>query len=170
MKPHYLLAVVLLAQWAAAQNAPVRLDQDPVFVSVLARQIAYPLKAAPGAYARIYAGFSVDAKGRVGKVTILNPVKIGYGFEEEVTLGLKRLPVMNPRYQGDYVLPVLFAYVNYADYAKETVPDGTVPDWYFANRIRLSEIRRENSEPFRERSMRYMRHRDLHQREITPHQ
>lgn len=161
---------MLLARWAAAQNAPVRVDQDPVFVSVLARQIVYPLKAAPGAYARIYAGFSIDAKGRVGKVTILNPVKIGYGFEEEVTLGLKRLPVMNPRYEGDYVLPVRFVYVNYADHAKETIPDGTVPDWYFANRILLSELRRENNEPLRERSTRYMRHRDLHQPGITPHQ
>lgn len=168
MKRCCLLAMMLLARWATAQNAPVRVDQDPIFVSVLARQIAYPLKAAPGAYARIYAGFSINAKGRVGKVTILNPVKIGYGFEEEVTLGLNRLPVMNPRYEGDYVLPVLFAYINYADHAKETIPDATMPPWYFANRILLSEIRRENKEPLRERSTKYMRLRDLRQRGLTP--
>lgn len=166
MRYRGFLFLILLAQIATAQHTPARIDQDPVFVSVLTRQIAYPLKAASGAYARIYAGFSIDQKGHVQNVTILNPAKIGYGFEEEVTQGLKRLPLLNPRYEGDYVLPVLFVYVNYERQANETIPDGTVPTWYFTNRTLLTEIRRQNNKPFRERSTKYMRHRDLHSRGI----
>lgn len=160
---HLCFFLLLLTYGSVAQDTTRRVDRDPVFMAVLARQLGYPLNA-EGAYARIYAGFSIDEKGRVRNIAILNPVKIGYGFEEEVVSSLKRLPSLNPRYVGDYVLPVSFVYVNYEKNASETIPEGTLPAWYFANRTVLPGIRRENGKPFRNRATKYMWLRNLNSR------
>ncbi|HEX9957818.1 MAG TPA: hypothetical protein VGA96_11185, partial [Fibrella sp.] len=72
---------------------------------------------------------------------ILNPAKIGYGFEQEVTKKLKKLPPLNPKYEGNYALPIAFALPDYDNGAKVTSPVNNLPDVYLKNRTLLNEIK-----------------------------
>lgn len=140
MKALLLFALLLLMQPARAQPGDARLADDPVFTAALLRRISYPVGAErSGIFARIYAGFRISAKGHVQDVYIMNPTAVGYGFEDEVIKKIKRLPPVQPRYAGEYVLPVVFAYLQHRDKVSVTVPAGRLPDAYFANRTLLRE-------------------------------
>ena len=109
------------------------LRKDPVFESVLVQNIAFPSKAFyKGAYGNIYAGFRIDQKGHIQDIVILNIINSKAGFENEVKRGLKKMPSLNPSYEGQYVLPIIFGfsvdgkdlvagYNSSEDYAKDRV-------------------------------------------------
>ncbi|WP_157618557.1 energy transducer TonB [Spirosoma spitsbergense] len=127
---------------SSAQVGSPELGKDPVFVAVLSRRIMYPADAErSGVYAKIYAGFRIDKRGHIQDINILNPTKIGYGFERAVTNKLKSLPPLNPNYEGNYALPVTFALVDYTDRANVISPSGHLSNTYFKDRLLLSELK-----------------------------
>ena len=141
MKLIEIFCLFLLSQATTAQARNARLDEDPVFIAVLSKRIQYPFNAErSGVYAKVYAGFHIDQKGRVQEVSILNPTKIGYGFEEEVSRKIKILPALNPKYEGDYALPIAFALPDYANSAKIVAPTGKLSEPYIKDRILLREL------------------------------
>lgn len=125
----------------AAQVVYPALDKDPVFHEVLARQIQYPrysMRNFP-LYGRVYAGFRIDAKGRIGNVTILSPGNTQSGFDNEVIQALKHMPSLNPRYAGNYVLPVAFCYLNRSQSPNTYCPLNHLDDRYLTERLLLQE-------------------------------
>ncbi|RYF77927.1 MAG: hypothetical protein EOO39_02755 [Cytophagaceae bacterium] len=142
MKLVLLFSLLLAGVVANAQTATPALSEDPVFRIMLPRRIVYPAVAEhAGVYAKVYAGFRIDRKGHVQDVSMLNPTKIGYGFEHEVMKKLKKLPPLNPNYEGSYALPVTFALPDYGNGAKVTSTANNLPDMYLRNRILLTEIK-----------------------------
>lgn len=104
------------------------LSNDPVFNQVLMRRVIYPARAIRSAtYGRIYAGFDIDSKGRIQNVLILCPQTTGVGFEYEVSAALKRMPPLNPRYAGRYVLPASFVLTNWGKARNRTRPPVLCP-------------------------------------------
>ena len=105
------------------------LDKDPVFRKVLSRRLSYPLLNAQKGYTKlVYAQFEIDEKGHTNNVTIFNPA-LGKGyyyvdFDKAVEKVLNRLPPLQPRYMGKYMLPVSFALNNY-ETGKLVIPDNT---------------------------------------------
>ncbi len=137
-----LLCLLLLVHTAVAQTASPKLGEDPVFTGVLARRIVYPASAEQaGIYAKIYAGFRIDERGLLQDVKILNPTKVGYGFEQEVTRKLNVLPPLNPKYEGAYALPVIFAIKDYTSGGKLISPSGDLSAHYLNDRVLLSAIK-----------------------------
>lgn len=135
------LFCLLLSAYAATAQGVAKLDNDPVFSTVLSRRITYPANAQQaGIYATIYAGFRVDQHGHLQNISILNPVIIGYGFEEEVIKKLKLIPPLQSKYENDYVLPVTFALVDYTNRGAIMSPPDKLSDVYFKGRILLKEI------------------------------
>jgi hypothetical protein len=138
-----VLSLLLLVHLATAQVINTKLDEDPVFRAVLSRRISYPVYAEQvGIYAKVYAGFRIDQRGHIQDVSILNPVKIGYGLEEEVMKRVKLLPPLNPKYEGSYALPVTFAFVDHTTNGVEAIsPPGKLDHQYVQNRVLLTEIK-----------------------------
>ncbi len=136
-----LLCLLLLVHTATAQVASGTLGEDPVFNSVLSRRIVYPAKAEQlGVYAKIYVGFNINPKGHIQDILILNPVKVGYGLEEEVIKKLKRLPPLNPKHAGNYALPVIFALTDYTDKGVIVGPSGNLSNTYLRGRLLLNSL------------------------------
>lgn len=112
---------VMISFWGFAQ--PIQpdtnlLDKDPVFRKVLKRRLSYPIMNAlnGGRTKLVYAQFNIDEKGHVQDVKVVHPSYAPHGirnpdanFDEIVEKTLNRLPPLNPRYLGRYVLPVIFA-------------------------------------------------------------
>lgn len=137
-----LCCLLLIGQLATAQGQSPSLSRDPVFSTVLQHRIHYPVSAErSGIYARIYAGFQVDQKGHIQQISILNPTKIGYGFEEEVLRKLTLLPPLHPKYEGAYALPVTFAIIDHTDRGKAVSPSGQLSGLFLSNRVVLNEIK-----------------------------
>ncbi|SOD93572.1 energy transducer TonB [Spirosoma fluviale] len=133
--------LVFMGQLAIAQVPNHSLSEDPVFSTVLRRRIQYPINAErEGVYAKIYAGFHIDKKGHIQQVSILNPSKVGYGFEEEVLKKLKLLPPLQPKYEGNYALPITFAFIDHTNHAKPVSPSGKLSRLYLTDRILLNEV------------------------------
>ncbi|MEZ0542030.1 energy transducer TonB [Fibrella arboris] len=143
MKPVLLFCLLLAEAVAYAQTAATpALSEDPVFRIMLPRRIVYPAAAEhAGVYAKVYAGFRIDSKGHVQDISILNPTKIGYGFEHEVIKKLKKLPPLKPDYEGTYALPVTFALSDYGNGAKVTSTTNSLSNMYLGNRILLTELK-----------------------------
>lgn len=138
-----VLLILLLARLATAQVVSAKLDEDPVFRTVLSRRISYPPHAEQvGVYAKIYAGFRIDQRGHIQDVSILNPVKIGYGLEEEVLKRIKLMPPLNPKLEGRYAFPVTFAFVDYTTNGVEAIsPSGKLDRQYVQDRVLLNELK-----------------------------
>ncbi|NID08670.1 energy transducer TonB [Fibrivirga algicola] len=135
------LSLLFVGLAADAQPATPALSKDPVFRVLLPRRIMYPVVAErAGVYANVYAGFRIDHRGHVQDVSILNPTKIGYGFEHEVIKRVKRLPPLDPKYEGRYALPVTFALPDYGNGAKITSSTNRLPNAYLKDRILLTEV------------------------------
>ena len=142
-----LLVLLLVGLSASAQVTGFALDEDPVFTTTITQHIHYPVMAIRGSvYGRFYAKFSIDSAGRIQNVIVLYP-KISpkytkwLGFEYEIINGLKRLPQLTPRYQGSYLLPIAFVYINYSEDSRPRVPTNTLPEKYSDNSLLLNEVR-----------------------------
>ncbi len=139
-----LLLVVFLglaSQLTTAQTIRPALDEDPVFHQVLARRIEYPrysMRYFP-LYGRIYVGFHISEKGNLTDVTILSPGNTRSGFENEVRQALSHMPPLNPRYEGDYALPVAFCYINSQQNQRLYKPINKLDEKYILNRLLLKE-------------------------------
>ncbi len=136
----FVTILVLSARAGLAQQAGVpTLSDDPVFNRVLARRVSYPARAIRSAtYGRIYAGFDIDPRGHIQNISMLSPDNTGAGFEYEVRAALKRMPPLNPRYSGQYALPVAFVFTNAR--AESHLPTNTLPVSYFVGRRLLGEV------------------------------
>lgn len=109
-----LLSLGLSTQLATAQLIQPALDQDPVFHQVLAKRVEYPrytMRYFP-LYGRVYVGFRIDEKGKLTDIALLSPNNDQAGFGPTVMQALKHMPSLNPRYAGQYALPVAFCYIN----------------------------------------------------------
>ncbi|WP_080059373.1 hypothetical protein [Spirosoma aerolatum] len=139
-----VLLLVFIAQKLAAQITPNTLSQDPVFRTVLAARLVYPFDALyKEIYARVYAGFEVDEKGHLFNISILNHMSRGtrYGFEPNTIAALKKLPPLNPHYQGRYILPIAFIYVDSRHLDNPYIPKDSISMGGLANYILLDEIK-----------------------------
>jgi hypothetical protein len=119
------------------------LDKDPVFRKILSRRLSYPpINAQSGHTKLVYGQFEIDENGHVRNVKIVNPaVGRGYfvNFDVVVEKTLKRLPPLNPRYLGKYMLPVIFA-LNDLQTGELVTPTNTNFDGRLANSILLKSV------------------------------
>lgn len=107
-----LLGLCICSQFLKAQSLP-SLDQDPVFTTVLVKQIAYPSQALEvKVYTRsiIYTHFRIDSLGHIQEIVTLNPSQTDYGFDKQIKQALHHLPPLKPAYQGEYILPIRFVF------------------------------------------------------------
>ena len=135
--------LLLLTNAAIAQADQTPISRDPVFIAVLKQRIKYPVLAEQtGVYARVYVRFLVNEKGHVQQITLLQPAQTKDGFERAVLVGMRHLPPLNPRYEGQYILPVDFAYINYESSPDLLLPPtGTLPRHYTNDYLLLYPIR-----------------------------
>ncbi|WP_080057997.1 hypothetical protein [Spirosoma aerolatum] len=133
---------------STAQIFSADLNNDPVFAKVVSNQIYYPSKpAARAVYGRYYVGFTVDNVGHIQQVSVLYPkmsvsVSRQYGFENSILAGLGRMPPLNPRLAGSYVLPVAFCFTHFGEGPNPIVPTNQLPQAYsLGSRILLSEVK-----------------------------
>ena len=127
------------AQIEESQALGSLLSKDPAFKSLLAQNITYPVRAYyKGIYGNVYAGFRVDQKGHIQDIVILNPEKSKSGFENEVKRGLKKLPSFNPKYEGLYVLPIVFGF---SVDGRDIVTGYTSSEAYAKGRIVLESLK-----------------------------
>lgn len=138
-----IVFLLLFAGAATAQPGQVPIDQDPVFTTVLKSRIKYPVLAEQtGVYARVYARFMVNEKGHVQQIDLIQSARTKDGFGNAVLSGLKHLPPLNRRYEGQYILPVDFAYINYERSPEPLLlPTGPLPRHYLHDYILLTPIR-----------------------------
>jgi len=110
LKVSSFLGLVLCALFLKTQSS-VTLDQDPVFATVIAKQIRYPpqaIDAKVDTRSVIYTQFRIDSTGHIQDIKTLNPIATDYGFDQQIKQGLRHLPPLKPAYQGEYMLPVRF--------------------------------------------------------------
>jgi hypothetical protein len=111
------------------------------FYEYMGRNVRFPAEALrEGMMARIYAGFRIDGQGAVQDVIILNPEKVGYGFEEEVTKLLKKLPKQPVQTAGEYAIPVSFGYDSGLGDNKPNLMKGTLSPELLGQRRLLYEV------------------------------
>jgi hypothetical protein len=137
---------ILISLWGFAQPAlpdTNLLDKDPVFRKVLSRRLSYPFSNAEvGNTKLVYAQFSIDEKGHTQNIKILNPASGRYyfiNFDRAVEKALKKLPPLQPRYEGKYVLPVIFA-INDMQTGKRVIPDNTTFNGKLSENILLKSV------------------------------
>ena len=124
-----------------AQNRLAQLSWDKRLFLLLQHKIVYPGGVGKqGIYGRVYAGFTVDSSGRVGKVVLLSPDNIGFGFDAEVTKALSDLPVLESTSKGEYVVPIAFTFTNSREKSGPHVPVNRLPEERLANRTLLEEV------------------------------
>jgi hypothetical protein len=117
------------------------LSNDPLFTETIHQEIRYPDMAWTQAiYGRVYAGFDIDAQGKINTIVMLSPANIGMGFIEAVRNGLLKLPAQNPAFAGTYVLPVAFTYTNQTEKGQVHAPINRLPNDRFAGRTLLEEF------------------------------
>lgn len=140
-----VLRLLLLLFWGMnegyCQPGNLALNNDPVFHKVLSRRVSYPIEAIRSATSgRIYAGFEIDAMGHIQHINILSADQSGVGFENEIRTALKRMPPLNPRYAGRYVLPVAFVFTNAGENWEAKMPAKELAPLSITNRLLLSEV------------------------------
>ncbi|MFD2933804.1 hypothetical protein [Spirosoma flavum] len=143
---NYLILLILLLNLcpAPAQLTQDDLSQDPVFTTVLARRLKYPRQAQwSSIYVRLFAEFTVDQKGHVQLISILNHSNEGvyFGLEPTVINALKRLPPLSLHYSGHYILPVSFQLQDYQRKNNLLVPKDSLYLTDLAGRVILKEIK-----------------------------
>jgi hypothetical protein len=136
------------------------LNNDPVFNNVVLNRIHYPAKPASNAiYGRFYASFTIDDVGHIQQVSVLYPkmptrVSKQYGFESEILAGFRRMPPLNPRLAGNYVLPIAFCFTHFGEGPNPIVPTNRLPREYnIGDRILLSEVKIFAESPSATRSL-----------------
>lgn len=124
-----------------AQNRLAQLSWDKRLLLLLQHKIVYPgWVGKQGIYGRVYAGFTVDSSGRIGKVVLLSPDNIGFGLDAEVTKALSELPTLASSSKGDYIIPIAFTFTNNKDRSGPHVPVNRLPEERLANRTLLEEV------------------------------
>jgi TonB family protein len=139
----HLLLLLTITDLTQAQTVTPDLSQDPVFNTVLNRRLKYPRQAQwSGWYGRVFAEFTVNEKGRIQSILILNhSVEWDYaGLEPTVVNALKKLPPLSLQYAGSYILPVSFVLVDYRHHDAPFVPTNHLSIQDLAGRIILKEI------------------------------
>ncbi|MFD2573724.1 hypothetical protein ACFSUS_24000 [Spirosoma soli] len=134
---------LLITSCVYAQPSEPALSKDPVFNAVLLRQIRYPVLAErTGVYTRVYASFRLNEQGHIEAITLISTDQTKYGFGEAVVKGLKHMPALNPRYAGQYIVPIDFAYINYDESPEPLLPPvQDLPIVYYQGCTFLHEIR-----------------------------
>lgn len=139
-----LLVLMTITYMAKAQTVTADLSQDPVFTTILNRRLKYPRQAQwSSRYGRVFAGFTIDEKGHIQSISILNhSVEWEYAGLEPTVLGaLQKLPPLRPQYTGNYILPVAFILVDYRHKDKPFVPTDTLYIQDLTDRVILKEIK-----------------------------
>ncbi|WP_185731295.1 TonB family protein [Larkinella rosea] len=117
------------------------LGSDPVFKQTLRKRIAYPTQARLNhVYGRTYVSFDVDTNGNIQNIALISPDNAGYGFDQEVKQGLKKLPPLNPEYAGSYLLPIAFTYTKSYGTPVTFVPINKLPADRVKDLVELEEI------------------------------
>lgn len=139
-----LIIFLTIISVAEGQTVPPDISHDPVFATVLTRRLKYPRQAQwSSRYGRIFADFTVDDKGRIQAISILNhSVEWAYaGFEPTVITALKKMPPLSLQYAGHYILPVSFILEDYRHKDRPFVPKDTLYIQELAGRVILKEIK-----------------------------
>ncbi|MCY7351935.1 MAG: energy transducer TonB [Cytophagaceae bacterium] len=117
------------------------LSKDERFSKYLAQNVRFPQEAMrQGILAKVYGGFRIDEQGNVQDVVILNPEKIGYGFEEVVTRVLRKMPVQRPVYAGTYAAVFDFGFSSGPNNSNTKLIAGKLPSEFLGQREIVSEV------------------------------
>lgn len=136
------------------------LDKDPVFRKTLSRRLKYPSYNAQGGYTKlVYVQFVINEKGHLQNTRVFNPAVGKYyfiDFDRAVESALNRLPPLNPRHAGKYILPVSFV-LNDFHTGRKTIPtntnfDGILPEHTLLKTVTVTGYKytRPTQEPGRE--------------------
>ena len=139
-----LILLSLSTQLVFAQLPPNKLSQDPVFSNVLEHRLKYPRQAQwSSIYARIFAEFTIDEKGHVQAISILNHSNEGvyFGLEPAVVNVLKKLPPLSLQYRGHYILPVTFQLQDYRSKGNLLIPKDSLHLIDLGGRVILNEVK-----------------------------
>lgn len=139
-----LLLLSFMTHAALAQVADSSLSQDPVFNTILTRRLKYPRQAQWfSSYGRLFAQFTIDSRGRVQDISILNHSveATQVGFEPTIIAALKRMPSLSLRHTGQYILPVSFVLSDYRHKNKLFVPTDSLYIQDLAGRVILKEVK-----------------------------
>ncbi|WP_080236879.1 hypothetical protein [Spirosoma rigui] len=129
------------ALMAVANRQKPPLSADPVFNQLVHTFIKYPNQAwNSSVYSRIYVGFDINENGQLVNINTLSPPNVGFGFDDAVKQGLRKLSRVNPDYKGTYCLPVAFTYTNTVDKQGTYTPLNVLPAERMANRTLLAEV------------------------------
>ena len=139
-----LFLLLASSHMAFAQITSSDLNEDPVFTTVLTRRLKYPRQAEwSSIYGRVFAGFTIDNKGHIQNIEILNASSKGnyYGFEPTIMAALKKMPSLSLQHAGSYILPVSYIYVDYRHKDKPFIPQDTLYIQSLGDRVILNEIK-----------------------------
>ncbi|UFH55288.1 hypothetical protein [Spirosoma sp. KNUC1025] len=139
-----LLLLLITTYVTEAQTVISDLNQDMVFTAVMNRRLKYPRQAEwSSRYGRVFAEFTVNEKGRIQSISILNHnVEWDYaGLEPTVINALKKLPPLSLQYVGRYILPVSFILIDYRHKDSPLVPTNTLHIEELRDRVILKEIK-----------------------------
>jgi hypothetical protein len=117
------------------------LSADPVFNQLLHTSIKYPNQAWNGSvYGRVYVGFEINESGQLVNINTLSPPNVGFGLDDAVKQGLRKITKLKPDYKGTYCLPVAFTYTNTVDKHGPYTPLNVLPTERMQNRTLLTEV------------------------------
>lgn len=85
------------------------LVSNPAFYQVVAKQVRFPAaEQRLGKSVRVYVGFTLTGKGTYQDVAVVNLGLIDESLKQEVDRLWHVLPRQDPKYAGDYVIPIAF--------------------------------------------------------------
>lgn len=106
-----LLSLVMTCH-ALGQDAPKSIASNPGFTRQLLKNTRFPAAAGRRkSEGRLYLYFDIDSQGKIANADVKNPNGIDTLFVNEVVRVSHKIPEQDVAYEGHYVLPVAFAYV-----------------------------------------------------------
>ncbi|WP_288426137.1 energy transducer TonB [uncultured Spirosoma sp.] len=106
-----LLSLVMTCH-ALGQDVSTSIAGNPGLTTYLLKNIRFPTAAQRRkSEGRLYLYLDVDRQGNIANADVKNPNGIDTLFVNEVVKVSRTIPKQDARYEGHYVLPVVFAHV-----------------------------------------------------------
>jgi TonB family protein len=104
-----LALISVTASLSYGQAVKSSLANDLAFRPSLVKLMRYPAVAQrQQKVAKVYVGFTIDERGTITTIDVLNKSSVDTSFRQEVGRFMKLLPAQKPMYAGSYVLPIVF--------------------------------------------------------------
>ena len=106
---HLLALLVVIIGSSFGQINKSTLASNPAFEQAVAKQVRFPAVAQRlGKSVRVYVGFLLTDRGNYQDVAVINLGSIDESLKQEVDRLWHILPKQDPKYAGDYVIPIDF--------------------------------------------------------------